>query len=493
MKKLFLPILIIAILFACKKDALESNQSAILHFSNDTIIFDTAFHSIGTATQTLTIYNRNNFTVLTDISLNLISGGSFRMNVDGFAGNNHNAIEIPANDSIFIFLEVTPNQNSSNDFLLTTNIEFTTGTKKQDVKLVSPARNANFHLPHDNIFTDGNDSINYKYFSISENTTWTNDLPHVIYGYVVIEPNATLTIEEGAKIYFHNNSGMFVGNPILIDENGNPPSNNGTLIVNGNIGNEVTFQGDRLDSWYENIPGQWNGIHFVQGSVENEIDYAIISNGTTAIRVDSFIENQIVTINNTIIENMSSIGILGQGANIDANNTIISKCGQYMVACNIGGTYNFTHCTFANYWDYNRNTPSILLNNYYEGADGNIYERDLLAANFTNCIIDGSLSTEVSFQQKQTGDFNYTFDHCLIKLDPTINTDNVHYQNVIINQSPKFKDNAESNFHLTEDSPSFHAGSSDVFDNDLNNILKTDLDGLDRDLNSPDLGAYEFE
>ena len=486
MKKLFLPLLLITILFACKKDVLESNQSATLHFSNDTIIFDTAFHSIGTPTQTLTIYNRNNFTVLTDISLDLISGGSFRMNVDGEAGNDHNAIEIPAKDSIFIFLEVTPNQNSSNYFLLTSNIEFTTGTKKQDVKLVSPARNANFHLPHDNIFTDGTENINYKYFSISENTTWTNDLPHVIYGYVVIEPNATLTIEEGTKIYFHNNSGLFVGNPLLIDENGVPPTNNGTLIIDGSLGNEVMIRGDRLDSWYENIPGQWNGIHFVQGSINSTIDYAIISNGTTAIRADSVANsNPTVTINNTIIENMSSIGVLGQGANITATNTVISKCGQYTVACNIGGTYNFTHCTFANYWDFSqRNTPSILLNNYYEGADGYIYIRDLDAVNFTNCIIDGSLSTEVSFQQQELGEFNYTFDHCLIKLDPTINTDNVHYENVIINQSPKFVDAYENDFHLKENSPAINAGNNSTEGS-------SDIEGNPR--SNPDLGAYEFE
>ena len=483
MKKLFLPLLLITILFACKKDVLESNQSATLHFSNDTIIFDTAFHSIGTPTQTLTIYNRNNFTVLTDISLNLISGGSFRMNVDGVAGNNHNAIEIPAKDSIFIFLEITPNQNSSNDFLLTSNIEFTTGTKKQDVKLVSPGRNANFHLPHDNIFPTDDGEVNYGYYSIKDDEIWTNDLPHVVYGYVVIEPNATLTIKEGTQIYFHNNSGMFVGNPLLIDENGVPPTNNGTLIIDGSLGNEVIIRGDRLDSWYENTPGLWNGIHFVQGSVENEIDYAIISNGTTAIRVDSFVENQTTTINNTIIENMSSIGILGQGANIQASNTIIRKCGQYTVACNIGGTYNFTHCTFANYWDFNnRSTPSILLNNYYEGADGIIYVRNLLAANFTNCIIDGSLSTEVSFQEKGQDKFNYTFDHCIIKLDPTISTDNTHYENVIINQSPKFKDNTESDFHLTEDSPAIDAG-----------IGPSDIDIEGNPRNTPDLGAYEFQ
>ena len=180
---------------------------------------------------------------------------------------------------------------------------------------------------------------------------------------------------------------------------------------------------------------------------------------------------------------MSSIGILGQGANIEARNTIISKCGQYAVACNIGGTYNFTHCTFANYWDYsNRSTPSILLNNYYEGADGNIYVRDLDAANFTNCIIDGNLSTEVSFQENEEKDFNYTFDHCLIKLDPTISTDNTHYQNAIINQSPEFTNNTEGDFHLTQDSPAIDAGeTTSVID---------DIEGNPR--NNADIGAYEF-
>ena len=464
---------------------MENDQSATLHFSNDTIIFDTAFHSIGTPTKTLTIYNRNNFTVLTDINLNLIDGGSFRMNVDGVAGNSQKNIEIPAKDSIFIFLEVTPNQNSSNDFLLTSNIEFTTGTKKQDVKLVSPGRNANFYLPHDNIFTDGTDSVSYKYYSIKGNKIWTNELPHVVYGYVVIEPNASLTIEEGTEIYFHSNSGMFVGSPILISNDGTPPLNNGTLKINGSLGNEVTMQGDRLDVWYENTPGQWNGIHFVQGSINSTIDYAVIRNGTTAIRADSVANsNPTVSIDNTIIENMSAIGILGQGANISATNTVVSKCGQYAVACNIGGTYNFTHCTFANYWDYNhRNTPSILLNNYYEGSDGNIYVRNLEEANFTNCIIDGNLSTEVSFQEQELGEFNYNFDHCLIKLDPTIDTDNAHYENVIINQSPKFKDKSESDFHLTEDSPAIDAGNSSS-DGTL------DIEGNSR--NTPGIGAYEF-
>ena len=104
---------------------------------------------------------------------------------------------------------------------------------------------------------------------------------------------------------------------------------------------------------------------------------------------------------------MSNIGLLAQGSNVDAHNLVIRDCGQYLVALNIGGNYNFTHCTFANYWSYyqnrNRNTPSILLNNYYEGADGNIYIRNLESANFTNCIIYGTLSTEISFQENNSG------------------------------------------------------------------------------------------
>jgi hypothetical protein len=88
----------------------------------------------------------------------------------------------------------------------------------------------------------------------------------------------------------------------------------------------------------------------------------------------------------------------------------------------------------------------------------------------------------VSFPQEEIGVFNYNFDHCLIKLDPTINTDNSHYSNVIINQSPKFVDNTESDFHLTEDSPAIDAGVGPS-DNDIEGNSRS----------NPDLGAFEFQ
>ena len=489
MNKYFLPILLLTILlFACKKDLMENDQSATLHFSTDTITFDTIFASIGSITKTLTVYNRNNFDVKSNIALLGNSAANFRVNIDGIAGNSQTNIEIPAKDSIFIFLEVTIDPSSSNTpYILSDSLVFTTGTKKQDVDVVAWGQDAYFHTA--NTYGDiinGTDTTRFYYHLLDCTTPWTNDKPHVIYGYAIVDPGKTLTINEGCNVYLDNNSGILVGNPFL-------EASGGSIKVNGTLGNEVTFQGDRLDPWYKDIPGQWDRIWLMPGSINNEINYAIIKNGNIGIHADTvspYSNNPTVKIDNTIIKNMSSIGILGQGANITATNTVISKCGQYTVACNIGGNYNFTHCTFANYWDYsNRTTPSILLNNYYEGVDGIIYPRNLDEANFTNCIISGLLSTEISFQYNEVKEFNYSFNHCLIKLDPTIDTDNEHYENTIINQSPKFENDTESDFHLTnisstESSPSIDAGNNSTEGS-------SDIEGKPR--NNPDIGAYEFE
>jgi len=68
MKKYLYHILILTILFACKKeDIINSNSNANLHFSSDTITFDTVFASIGSITKTLTVYNHNSFDVTTNI------------------------------------------------------------------------------------------------------------------------------------------------------------------------------------------------------------------------------------------------------------------------------------------------------------------------------------------------------------------------------------------------------------------------------------------
>ena len=72
------------LLFSCKKDISNDGSWQNLRFSNDTVIFDTTFQSIGTTTKTLKVYNRSRADIYTDISLEENMQGSFRINVDGF-------------------------------------------------------------------------------------------------------------------------------------------------------------------------------------------------------------------------------------------------------------------------------------------------------------------------------------------------------------------------------------------------------------------------
>ena len=46
----------------------------------------------------------------------------------------------------------------------------------------------------------------------------------------------------------------------------------GDKLCEGNI----TFEGDRLEDWYQGVPGQWGRIWFWPGSINNEIEYTII-------------------------------------------------------------------------------------------------------------------------------------------------------------------------------------------------------------------------
>ena len=479
-------VLALIILFSCSKPDEEMMSNANLNFSSDTITFDTIFSSIGSITKTLTIYNNNNFDIISDINLNGASAANFRMNIDGISGNNQNDIFIGKNDSIFIFIEVSINPSlNSLPYILSDSLIFTTGQNQQVIKLIAWGQDAYFHTA--NTFGEiinGSDTNKIYYHQINSNQTWLNDKPHVVYGYVIIEPNAELNINEGTNIYFHKNSGIIVGNPFS-DQYG------GTLKVNGTLNNEVTFQGDRLDSWYQNVPGQWDRIRFIPGSYNNEINYAIIKNGTTGIHADTVSNsNPTVTIRNTIITNMSSIGILGQGARLDVSNSVISQCGQYTVACYIGGDYTFNHCTFANYWNYSfRNTPSILLNNYYYDNNENIQIRNLNNAYFGNCIIYGSLSTEISFDNNENGQFNFTFDHSLLKIDPNMNTLSNNYINIIKNSDPLFTDYLNNDFSLKENSPAINSGNFQISQN--NNLL-FDLNEVNRN-DPPELGAYEYD
>ena len=131
---------------------------------------------------------------------------------------------------------------------------------------------------------------------------------------------------------------------------------------------------------------------WIYGSPGSTLRHAILRNGTIGLQVDTTgTTGAAVTLENCIIHNMSAIGLLAQGAHIDGTNNLLYDCGQACAAFTLGGRYRFTHSTFANTWsDGTRGTPSVLINDHYEDAAGNLQIRPLTDSRFLNCILWGN-------------------------------------------------------------------------------------------------------
>ena len=264
--------LIIAFLYlsSCKKDdIIDTDPSVKLGFSTDTVIFDTVFTTLGSVTQHLKVYNPSGNTIR--ISSIRLAGGSqspYRLNIDGEASFAVKDVELAGNDSLFIFVRVTIDPTDENNpFVVTDSILFETNGNIQDVDLAAWGQNANYILAD----TQVPGFPKYKIIAHEfEDITWTADKPYVIYGFAVVDSNGTLRINAGARIYFHDKSGLWI-------------YKGGTIKVNGTFEEPVTFQGDRLEGFYKDLPGQWDRIWINEGSFNNEINYAVIRNGFIGI------------------------------------------------------------------------------------------------------------------------------------------------------------------------------------------------------------------
>jgi hypothetical protein len=472
--RFFLPAILIVVVFliaSCKKDVLITDTTAKLKFSADTILFDTVFTTIGSTTMQLKVYNPySNKIKISSIKLAGGTNSSFRMNVDGVAATEVDDVELAAKDSIFIFVKVTIDPNNSNSpMVVSDSILFMTNGNQQQVQLVAWGQDAYYHTPN---LPAGHP----WYDSIACNSVWVNDKPHVIYGYAIVETGCMLTIKEGTRVYMHKNSVLAV-------------DSNGSLRIEGTMGNTVTFQGDRLEQYYKDKPGQWGKI-WLYKALNCEINYAVIKNGYLGIHVDSVGTNSTqpaLKIENTIIENMGAAGILAQGSWVEAKNCVIGNCSQYAVVLNIGGRYDFRHCTIGNYWSYStRVTPSLVLNNWYKDVHNNINPRPLTKAYFGNCIIYGSVEEEILRDSLAGVQFNYKFDHCLLKTKMSTGSPS-RFINCLVNSDPAFADVSNNDYELSTGSAAIDKGSISIASYIPFDILRHNRTN---DI-APDLGAYE--
>jgi len=453
----------VAAIFSCERYETYGEPDARLVFSTDTVFFDTIFTTMGSTTRKLKLYNGYDQS-LEISSIDLAGGPSsvFRLNVDGYSSSSVTNIRIPPKDSLYLFIEVTLDPNNIDSIMvIKDSIVFNTNGNLQDVKL----------------FAFGQDVHLFRQDTIGT-TTWVNDKPYLIMDYLIVDSLETLTIEEGVRIHLHRDAWLVL---------------KGTLKARGSYENPIVIQGDRLEYLYRDIPGQWGSIYFWPGSKENELDHVNIKNGTIGLWADTvFTPNTPnLTIRNCIIENMSAVGIRGRGTSIHTSNTVVANCGQLSVLLEIGGSYEFYHCTVGNYWSAfsNRITPSLAMTNSYEDEYGGIHIRPIEKAYFGNCIIYGNKEYEIVIDEHPDSKIPYMFDHCLIKADPEEFEldDTDHFINVINMEDPLFVDVENNNLELDTLSP-----AKDKAWYDLALQYPIDIKGESRlGALGPDLGAYE--
>lgn len=472
---LWISLISVAILSSCHKDeSISTDPSLQLNFSNDSVIFDTVFTTMGSVTKRLMVYNNNNNAI--NISSIRLAGGSnspYRVNIDGSSGTEVRDIEIGGNDSLFVFVRVTVDPVNDNlPIIVKDSVIFETNGNQQDVDLVAWGQDAHYILG-----TKQSEGLPpYKIIAgEGENVHWTNDKPYVIVGYAVVDSLGFLTVDPGCRIHFYNNSGLWV-------------YRYGGIQVNGTLEEPVTFQGVRLEEAYDDVPAQWDRIWINESPVNSEFNYAIIKNGTIGIQAETFVNGlgNTLYLNNTQILNMQGWGIFTRFYNIEGNNLLVANCGSSLLNLTTGGSYQFKNSTFANYWGLNvRKDPLLHLSDYYiyyNGEEQLVYTGDLEMAYFGDCIFDGNLDNEILLDKypESTSLFNYQFDYSLLK---TTNTTDEFFTHCIFNKDPLFLDTRANDYHLDSLSPVRNMGIP------MGN--QYDLDGVNRS-EKPDLGVYEW-
>ncbi len=424
-KKLSLALLIISVLFACRKNELiDTSPNINLQFSTDSLLFDTVFTSTGTTNRTLKIFNYNkNSIIISNIRLLGGSSSAFKININGVAATSINNLKIRGNDSIYVFVKAYINPtNVDQPFLVEDEIQIDLNGDQHQIPLAAYGQNAVYL---------NNETIN-------NNTTFTKGKPYIIYSNATVAKNTTLTLEAGARLYFHKDASLTV---------------NGSLIANGTLTDSITFTSDRQERIYDDEPGQWGGVRFSASSINNSLNYCTVKNALVGITIDSLSSNANpkLLLTNSIIKNHQVAGVLGYNASVTAINNLMYNCGQYLVAGFYGGDYNFYQNTLANYnFNFPRKTPSVYFTDYLNTDAASLKP---LQTQFFNNIIYGSLFNELDFDKKGDLAFVKDFQNNSIKTDQQdLGLSNTY------NIDPFFVDTRKENYLLVSNSSAHDSG-----------------------------------
>lgn len=453
---------------ACRDESLNLEANAKLSFSVDTLFFDTVFTKTSqfrpfSYNQRFLVHNNTGQAIEFGASLPSGDKSFFKINIDGKISPNIENVFLEDNDSAWVFVELYADKNNDPNFnplIIEDSIRFTINGNNQYIQLRAWGRDGLYFLSD----------------SITQDTRWFDqNIPHVIINSLWIKPGATLTIEEGVQLYHSARS------IILVD---------GQLDVKGSAENPVVFQGDRLESFNQEKPGQWGGIYIRRTTQGNSIENVIIKNGSFGIYVDSSetLDKEYLNLKNAQIRNMAIDGLHGRATNMTIENVAINNCARYVFLLSYGGRYELRHCTFNGYSkDFGNAESAVVVSNILRDARSRSELASYpLSFNIRNSIITGSGANEYFYDLKKSkiiGDA--AIRNSLVKAtsDSVINVLSSQGLDNLINPRIVFIDNFE-NMNLDS------ASEAKDFCPELMPPVTEDVLGKMR-VGKPDAGAYE--
>ena len=396
-------LLLLSIFLACDDyDTFTTDRSATLRFSNDTVLFDTLLTTVPSSTKTLTVYNRGDKGL--HISEVRLSGGAaslFRVNIDGqdmsrSVDNRVTDFEVRRRDSIIVRIEVTmPELESDSIKAFTDRLLFTLESGvQQEVSIIASGRNAYF----------------LQGCTVKADTTFTARRPIVVYDSLVVASDATLTLEAGTQLLFHEKAGMTV---------------HGRLVAEGTLEAPVILRGDRMDHMfdylpYDRLPSRWEGLTFTKESLNNSLDYFDLHSGTYGIRCDSTgVDVLKLRLTNSRIHNVGGHGLELLHCRTEVANTEISNTLGHC-AYVYGGDAQFIHCTLAQFYALSADRGEAI---HISNHDSIIGYSPLYRADFINCVATGYADDVVMIpplnRENMPSDvadlpINYQFIHCFL-------------------------------------------------------------------------------
>ncbi len=376
-----------------------------------------------------------------------LTGDQFRINVDGVSGDVFSSVEIPAKDSIYILAEVTVDPNSAlTPYVIIDDIQFVTNNETKTMHLQAFGQNAHFH-----------------YGELIENAqTWTNDLPHVVIARdtvpgVYVKCNGNLTINPGCKVFFANNAAIFVEGKLKAEAT--------------SWSDSIVFRGVRLESFYINKPGQWFGLVFLRNNTcvpEGTFNHCVVRESNFGIYVGAGLSNNlndyldqskspVVDIQKSIVKNSLTSCLFGFNGKITADNSLFYTSGDHLVQLGLGGEYQFNNCTFYNTGSrfVEHKKEALLISNF--ASDGtNLYAAPITNSFANNCVVYGSLESEISFNKLDGTGYDMPFAFSLIKNKvDTFNFYTPASSGNLFNADPRFKNPTDDNFTPNDSSGYF--------------------------------------